>query len=380
MDDRLADIFATISPTEVAHVAGAVLEMPGIQPDSVTYSEIKKPHADTRTIGIVRVAGIATATGAARPWSCVTKIIDMSAVNMTETPVDPRNEVQIYTSGLFSAPVGGFRRAHCYHVSRPREGQMILWLEDLTGAEGAPFPIDVLSQMARDLGMWNATTAANPPQIDFAVGRDFQWASLTGFDFPARLVALREIADDPVVRDMYARRPIDFAAEFVEAHGRLARRSLTLPHVLSLADCPVSNFFHLPGQTIAIDWAGLGYEPVGADGGRFIGSAMTWGRDFVEVVRREGELFESYLQGMRAGGSTEDRDILRIGYLSEAAYYLCTVLTCPTIFAGPLAKMPPAFFEKRFEMPMNEFGPAAAAAIDLLPPLVQEMRRLVPYQ
>jgi len=378
MDDRLSAVFARISDAEAASVAAAVLEMPGARINSIHYDEILKPHADTRTIGIVRVSGVAGTVGAARPWSCVTKVIDMSVANAMGTPVDPRNEVNIYESGVFAAPVGGFRPARCYHISRPSEEQMILWLEDLTEAESPPFSIDVLSQMVRDLGMWNAVIAANPPQLDFAVGRDFQWASLTGFDFPARLVAMRQIADNPVVRAMYARQSLDFADEFVTAHGRLAQRSLTLPHVLSLADCPIGNFFHLPGQTIAIDWAGLGHEPVGADGGRFIGSAMTWGRDFVEVVRHEGDLFESYLDGLRMGGSTEDRDILRIGYLSEAAYYLCTILTSPTIFAGPLAKLPPEFFEKRFQLPMSEFGHAAAEAFDLLPPLAEEMRGLVP--
>jgi hypothetical protein len=378
MDDRLSALFAMISDAEAASVAAAVLEMPVTQIKSVRYEEIQKPHADTRTIGIVQVSGVAGPVGAEHPWSCVTKIIDMSAANATGTPVDPRNEVRIYESGAFATPVGGFRPARCYHISRPSDGQMVLWLEDLTEAESPPFSIDVLSQMVRDLGMWNAVTAANPPQLDFAVGRDFQWASLTGFDFPARLVAMREIADSPVVRAMYARQALDFADEFVTAHERLAQRSLTLPHALSLADCPIGNFFHLPSQTIAIDWAGLGYEPVGADGGRFIGSAMTWGRDFVDIIRHEGDLFESYLEGLRLGGSTEDRDVLRIGYLSEAAYYLCTILTCPTIFAGRLAKLPPEFFEKRYQMPMSDFGPAAAQAIGLLPPLAEEMRRLVP--
>jgi hypothetical protein len=231
--------------------------------------------------------------------------------------------------------------------------------------------------MARHLGQWDAATARNPPTLDFRIGRDFQVGSWTGFNFPARVGDLLGRGDDPMVREMYARQPLQFANEYVSTYGQLVERSKILPHAMSLADCPVSNFFHRPGETIAIDWAGLGSEPVGADGGRFIGSALRWGRQFAERVPRERELFESYLEGLREGGATEAREVVRTGYLSELAFYLCTIVTLPTILSGPLAALSVEFLEKRFEMPMAEVAGVAAGVIDLLPSYVREMRELL---
>ncbi|RYE10450.1 MAG: hypothetical protein EOP22_05260 [Hyphomicrobiales bacterium] len=380
MDERLKAIFAGLPAGELAVVAAAVLGVGSVRVVSVEFSEISKPHADARTIGIVRVSGTAAAGAAGtavRPWSCVTKLIDLAVPNPLGTPVDPRNEVRVYEERLFTGAGLRLRPARCHHISRPRDGLTILWLEDLTEASAPPFPVDELAEMAGHLGEWNAVIAAQPPALDFAIGQDFQLSSWRGFGFPKRLAALLDLADEPMVREMYARQKLQLAADYVEAYGRLVERSLLLPHALSLADCPISNFFHLPGETIAIDWAGLGSEPVGGDGGRFIGSAMSWGRRFVDVIADERDLFEGYLAGLRLGGSVVDRDTVRLGYLSEAAFYLGTITVFPAIVAGPQAGLSMAFFEKRFDMPAAAFASAMAPAIDLLPSYVAEMRRLL---
>ena len=277
MDQRLTGIFASVSANELGAVAAAVLGIDAAQPNGVAFSEITTPHADPRSIGIVRVTGTARVDGVERPWSTVTKLIDMAVPNVLGTPVDPRNEVLVYERRYFEGGSGGLRPARCFHISRPSETLTILWLEDLTGAKGPPFSLDELSEMARDLGQWNAHTAAHPPELDFPIGRDFHVRSSEGFDFAGRVRAMLAMRDTQMMREMFARSEPEIAAEFVSAYLELVERSKTLPHALSLADCPVSNFFYLPGETIAIDWAGLGSEPVGADGGRFIGSATTWG-------------------------------------------------------------------------------------------------------
>lgn len=110
--------------------------------------------------------------------------------------------------------------------------------------------------MARHLGSWNARTAAAAPRLDFALGNDFHLKSAAGFDFPRLVQQLHALGDERMVREMYARQGLAIAGAYVAAYLRLAERSRTLPHALSLADCPVSNFFHRPGETIAIDGPG----------------------------------------------------------------------------------------------------------------------------
>lgn len=198
-----------------------------------------------------------------------------------------------------------------------------------------------------------------------------------GFNFGTRVTDLLTLRDEPMVRAMFVRQPLEVVGAFVSAYLELVERSKTLPHALALADCPISNFFHLPGETIAIDWAGLGNEPVGADGGRFIGSAMSWGRGFAEIARSERGLFESYVEGLRAGGATEDRAVLRSGYLSELGFYLASMTTLPTMLARPKAGLSVEHFEKRLDMPIGEFGAVAAALVDLIPSYIDEMRMLL---
>lgn len=311
-----------------------------------------------------------------RAWSCVTKLIDLAVPNTLGTSVDPRNEVLVYQHGHFTTGYGQLRPAHCHHISRPREGLTILWLEDLTGAEGAPFDLNQLAEMGRHLGEWNAQTAARPPALDFPIGSDFFAKGAQSFNFPLRMAMVRELRDQPMVREMYAHQPLEIADECVSSYLELIGHSVALPHALSLADCPVSNFFHLPGETIAIDWAGLASQPLGADGGRFIGSALTWGRQFAEIALHERDLFEHYLGGLRLGGATEPRSVLRRGYLCELGFYLCTIVTLPEMVANPRSTLSVEFFEKRFDMRTAEFGAAFAPVIDLLPSYIAELRAL----
>jgi hypothetical protein len=376
MEQRLQTIFALIPAAELHAIVQAIVGE-GARMLSIAYDEIRKPHADPRTIGIVRVSGTAETGQSVRDWSCVTKFIDLSEANTLGTTVDPRNEVLVYKRGYFQGGSSGLRPALCYHVSEPRAGLTILWLEDLTGAEGAPFDVAQLTEMAGHLGRWNAEMAAHPPELDFAIGQDYFIAAAAKFNFPARLATMRDLSDEPLVQQMFARQPLDVADDYVATYLELIRGAVSLPHALSLADCPVSNFFHRPGETIAIDWAGLASQPVGADGGRFIGSALTWGRRFIEIAVRERELFDVYLEGLRRGGAAEDRDVVRRGYLCEMGFYLCTTATLPEMVANPRSTLSIEFFEKRLGMPAAEFGEALAPMMDLLPSYTAEIRALL---
>lgn len=377
MEGRLARIFSSVSAAEMSSVAAAVLAVADARLQTVEFTEIKKPHADPRTIGIVRVSGVASTSGVERTWSCVTKLIDLAVPNLLGTTVDPRNEVLVYERGYFTGAEGRLRPALCHHISRPTETLTILWLEDLTEAGSPPFDVNQLKMMAHDLGTWNARTAAAPPHLDFPIGSDFQLKRAESFNLGARATDLLELRDEPMVREMFVRHPVEVAVEYVSAYLELIERSRTLPHALALADCPIGNFFHLPGETIAIDWAGLGNEPLGADGGCFIGSALTWGRRFAEVARSERELFESYLAGLRQGGAREDRMVLRSGYLSQLGYYLAFLMTLPTFLAKPKAGLSIEYFEKRLDRPAREFGVATADIVDLIPSYVDEIRGLL---
>jgi hypothetical protein len=69
--------------------------------------------------------------------------------------------------------------------------------------------------------------------------------------------------------------------------------------------------------------------------------------------------------------------VLRSGYLSERGFYLATMTTLPTQLARPKADLSIEHFETRLEMPIGEFGAAAAELVDLIPSYIDEMRMLL---
>lgn len=375
MDERLASILGGIGADQIAKVAAGALGVDRVHdPGTLTLSEISKPHADERTIGIVRVTGMAKVDpgGPPRSWSSVTKIIDVSVVGFNNSFTSPEAEEAVYERKLFADTELSFRPARCYHISHPDAVVKVLWLEDLSRAKGAPFEPGDLAQVLHHLGEWNAVVARDPPALGFSIPRDFPKFRWDRWNYPDRNAALRQLADDPMVRQLYARQPLDVATAFISAMGELTGRSVGYPHALSFSDAPIGNFFVLPGETVAVDWSGLRMDPLGGDGGCVVGSAITWGRMFAEIAAREGELFDSYLNGLADGGLATDRRAIRRGYLAHMGFYLGCVAIFPTMAAGPLALFSPSYFEQRFDMPLDEFCRAASTVIDRLPGYTQE--------
>jgi hypothetical protein len=380
VDERLETILRSIPDHDISQAAAGALGAPGAVVHGLpVLTEITAPHADARTIGIVQVSGLAAVPGdgSLRRWSSVTKLIDMVVEGVFSDATIPANEETVYERRLFTGMGLGFRPAHCHHISHPSETLKVLWLEDLTGAKGPPFEVDELRQMVRHLGEWNAANLANPPALGFEIRRDYPIRRWNHWKFPVRTAELAKIGDDPMLRAMYARQPLELANEFADVLGTLNARSAMLPHVLSFGDGPVGNYFYTPEETIAVDWSGLSEDVVGADGGCFIGSALTWGQRFADIAAQERELFESYADGLMPKGRKSDRAALRAGYLSHLTFYLASIVVFPTIVSGPYRLLPRDFLERRFGMPIEEIGDEAARIIDRLPSYIAEARELM---
>lgn len=379
MDERLASILQLVRGDEIAAVAARALGVKTIlDPGQPAYEEIDKTHADARTIGIVRVTGTASVSGgAAQRWSSVLKLVDLVVEGFNNSDTSPENEERVYERGIFAGTGLKFRPAHCFHVSHPADNVTVLWLEDLTRAKGPPFEMGELRQILRHLGEWNAVMARDPPQLDFSISSDFPKRRWDRWNFPARVADLQRLNGDLMVGDLYSRQPLRLAAQFVTVLGQLVERSSSLPHALSFSDAPIGNFFCLADETVAIDWSGIGIEPLGADGGCLVGSALTWGTRFADVAANERDLFESYADSFAEADAATDRRSLRAGYLAHLAFYLGTIAIFPTMAAGPRAVHSRHFFEKRFGMPIEEFCGIAGQVIDLLPSYINEARSLV---
>lgn len=373
MDERLQLVLRNVPIHELSRVAAGALGVADATIDAPPdLTEITTPHAEDRTIGIVKVSG----TAAGRAWTSVAKLVDLGvpAPARLMGVTAPENEELVYEEGYFVGEGLPLRPAHCYFVSRPTPLLKVIWLEDLTEAKGPPFSLDEIAQIARHFGEWNGRQAAQPPTLNFPVGRDCYVMRFRGWDHATFLKRLRELETHPAVRAMYRHHSLDMAATFVGLMERLLERSATQPHSLAFGDCSAGNLFCLPGETVAIDWASLTDDPLGVDGGCSVGSCTTWGTGYAEVVTHERELFEHYLAGLRSSGWRFDtRDVRRAAF-GHLGHYLTNLLTMPVIVADGMHR---TFLEKRFGMPLEAMPERGVAAIDAMPSYIDELRELL---
>ena len=374
MDERIVGILERIETLEMARIASGALGFQVTDAGPLTYSEISTPHAEGRTVAIIKVEGDA----GGRKWSSVVKVLDMALPPTARFAgfTHPETEEIVYEEGYF-VDARGLRPARCYAISRPLEAIKLLWLEDLTAAAGAPFSLAQLGEMAQHFGAWNGENAQRPPTFKFPLLRNAYAHRFAGWGFETKLTQMQEYWEHPAVRAMYRDHPLSILVEFCEAMAALARWGQQQPGSLAFGDCSAGNLFYRAGETIGIDWASLTLDPTGVDAGCLIGSSITWGRDFLVVAQNERDLFRSYLQGLRASGFKGDDNAVRLGYFCLFGFYVAATMGLSTSVVGADTFLARSYLEKRYGMPMEEIPAAAAPIVDMAPAFTSEIKALL---
>lgn len=375
MSERLAAVLSGIADAEIARVAAAAIGIAGAAlagpPD---VHDLISPHNDRRTLAIKRFSGIASAEGSKRRWSAVCKIVDLDvAPGSVSTWVRPENEQAVYQEEYFVNDSLRFRPARCYHTSIPLPGIAVLWLEDLTTAKGPPFAPADLAQMLRHLGEWNGFHAARAPSLRFKLGEDSVYTRWAAWNYDADLADFRSMRHRPEVRAMYGDRSIEIVFELRDLLLQINQRARTHPHALCFGDCNIGNLFLRRDETVAVDWASLTSDPLGADAGCLLGSAITWGRRFGEVAENERDLFRHYFDGLLASGWRGNADDVRRGHLVHFGFYLLIMAMMP----ASLKKYAREQVELRSGARWDELPLLAADIVNVLPSYLREMGRLL---
>lgn len=372
-DVRIAALLRRTSVRELAAIAASAAGVEGARLVGDTMAHVlPTANNDRRTLGIVHISGIVEGRGNA-PWSAVAKVIDLGVPPAsTNTWVRPANEVAVYRDGCFAGIDLGFRPARCHGITSPEPAVTILWLEDLTGAGQAPFDLGQLARMARDLGTWNGANALAPPSLPFTPPSDSIISRWDEWDYDGELGLMRQSQHERPTVDMYRGRPVEPAFALRNALLRLNPRAAREPHVLCFGDCNIGNLLLTPAHTVAVDWAGLTNDPLGVDAGSLIGSAITSGRHFVEVLRHERELFDCYFDGLMASGWRGDRQSVLRGYLLHFGLYLLATAIGPIT----LRRFDRTRVERRMQAGWDELGALSAGVVDLIPRYVEELPAL----
>jgi hypothetical protein len=280
------------------------------------------------SVGLYRCEGVGQDRDERMAWSVILKIIqspaNVGAINMGESDDQThwnywKRELLIYQSGLLDALPKGLTAPRC-HGALELPGDIVwLWLEDISDSYQDSWSLERYALTARHLGRLNGAYPSEGKMPSFpwlSLYRTRQWIS--SFDWqsfpwehPRVLTRYPRPAENPFLRLL------------VEKDLFLARLD-ALPMALCHGDTYPTNFMSrtLNGgreQTIALDWALAGINPIGDDMGQFIFGAQT-NLKAAKRVEVDQTLFASYLDGLQDSGCRVDPLRVRFGYVVTAAY------------------------------------------------------------
>ncbi len=380
MIPRVQSILDGVSAAEVQQVARAVLESPDAAASGDhRWEELSAVHNDARTLAIVRCSGTASVGGQTGGWSCVVKVIDPSVeANVAAAWNDPTFEEKVYELGLLQDTGAPFRPARCFRVSRPDENVKLFWLEDLGGAPQPPWSLDLYLGAARHIGEFNGRMALDPPDLPFELPVDVHRARRTASRHYANMDSLLELRSDPLVRTALGDVQVDTVIELSTLWGQVHEVSPRLPHGVVFGDCHARNLFPLEEETVAVDWAGLAVDPIGADVSVLIGSGLSWSIDeALMVVQNERQIFDAYVDGLRQAGWDGEYEDVRRAFFTHFPLYLSFSALLPVWIRSGGTKQQREFLEARFGAALEELPGRMPPLSAHIPSYAEELRRLL---
>jgi len=274
--------------------------------------------------GVYRFRGHARAGGGDRPlpWSLVLKVVRPSP-RASEAPAAWgywKREALAYRSGLLADLPGGIAAPRCYGVDEGDDAAW-LWLEDLTDAAGAVWPLDQFGHAARHLGAFHgAYLAARPLPAAPWLCRDWlrTWLGRCAGGME-RLAAAR---DEAAVRRYWPGDVYERALRLWGEREAFLAALERVPQTVGHGDYKRPNLFARTGpggtrRTVAIDWANVGIAPLGLDLAHLVAwSCLFFAAEPADLPELDRAARAHYADGLRAAGWRGDA---RLVELAQAA-------------------------------------------------------------
>lgn len=275
------------------------------------------------------ITGEAALSDGTRSFSLVVKSIPAAQTTDVTAPAWAPREACAYASGLLAQLSPGLRAPRCYGVAAAPAGGDLLWLEYVQDDGVTTWPAARYAQAASAVGRFSGGSL----QARHPAWHAYPWLSRS--PLPG---ALREFA--PLVATLSgARDDAAVAAAFSDAHATCLIDLLseiptwcstldTLPQTLCHWDVHRANLVVTPTVDgghgmVLLDWAGVGWGPVGADLSHLLSQTVHFfGMDPGELQALDATLFDAYLDGARAAGWHGDPRHVRFAYAAASAVRL----------------------------------------------------------
>ena len=261
-------------------------------------------------------------------WSVILKIIQSPAnvgrQNMGEGEDQThwnywKREWYAYQSDVFSNLPDDLCVPQCYKTYEIPGNIVFLWIEDIANSNDGNWTLEHFAFTARQLGKLNATYSSDNTLNGYpwlSIDRNRQWIKM--------MPNWREVLwDHPIMLDHYPPPEENpFRQMLMESELILSKLDL-LPKVICHGDTYPTNFMARKGrngklQTVALDWALMGIQPIGDDLGQFVLGAINMLKGSDEDLIRKS-LFDAYLAGLQENGMQIDPTLVRFGFMASAA-------------------------------------------------------------
>jgi hypothetical protein len=329
MGNQVSTLLQSIDDRTLMVVVRQALGSEILQLRGWQVSELGGGAGNPVSAGLYRFEGIGQENLEPVPWSVILKIIQSPAnvgwENMGEG--DDRShwnywkrEMLAFQSGILRTLPAGLTAPRCYGTLELPENLAMLWLEDIRDSYAGKWPLDRYALTARHLGLLNGSFLCSRPlpEVDwFSRERNRQWMIL------AQDWHSSTMWEHPLARKRYGNPEKNAFRHFLAEAERFLTALDQLPKTLCHGDTFPTNFMARrlssgQEQTVALDWALMGIQPIGDDLGQFVFGAQNY---LSEISKEEitRSLFEQYLDGLRENGCRLDEIQVRFGFTAGAA-------------------------------------------------------------
>ncbi len=286
---------------------------------------------DGQGSGVFRVSGSARVSGELRGWSAILKVLPMTRLPPSRWDY-PEREALAYEGGLLVDLPPGLEAPRCFGHSE-HEGQRFLWLEDL-GADGMRWRLEDYGKAAQALGRFNGAYLGSR-RLPEARWLSQQWLRSWLDEGSSAMGELPRVQGHPLVQQVYPREVLDGLLRLWARREELLDALDRLPQVFSHNDAFCRNLFLKSERLVAVDWAFLGPQPVGAELAPLVSASVAFrGIPHDRWRHLERTAVEAYLLGLQDTGWRGAPDLARFGYAASSALRYgpgCVRLVLPTL-------------------------------------------------
>lgn len=328
MENEVASLIQSFDQSALTGIARQALQRESLQVRDWQVSQLGGGVGNPVSVGLYRFAGIGQDGAELVPWSVVLKILqspgNLGWVNMGEGKLQThwnywKREIFVYQSGLLETLPEGLAAPRCYGTAEQPGEIAWLWLEDIRDAYAGTWSLERYTMTARHLGRLNGMYISGHSLPAFpwlSRQRNSQW-----IDFMPHWQTVTW--EHPRVLRRYPRLKANTFRRMLLEHERFLAKLDLLPKSVCHGDTYPTNFMSRnpsdsQEQTVALDWALMGIEPLGDDLGQLVFGAQL----NLKAVKPEEvteSLFEAYLAGLQDSGCRVDPVWVRFGFAASAA-------------------------------------------------------------